>query len=151
MYSEKATDSEEIKNVINNLCKDTVLELALNFGSDYRQKAFETIENAHKFIIKLKETNEAVGLFGLIPITEHSAGIFLLTTDNLHKGNIVTFLKQARKQVNEWSNDYKLIMDYCYKQNKTIQKWLTLLGFKPSEHQDIDFQIYYKGDISLYE
>lgn len=152
MYSEVAENNEEMKYVLGNLCDDTILELRKIFGENYETPALNEINQlTTKYLIKLKSNNEPVGLFGLVPqLNPKTAGIFLLTTDNLHKGNVITFLKQAKKQVNEWLNDYDLIMDNCYKKNLTIQKWLRLLGFRPSRHHNDDFQVYYKGDIGLY-
>ena len=157
MYSElldKTTNNSiyVIEAVLNNLCEDTKKELKKIYSenSDYLNSVFEAIKNTDIYLIRLKSNNEPVGIYGLIPQENNSAGIYLLTTDNLHKGNVITFLKQAKKQVNEWLKDYKSIMDNCYKQNETIKKWLTLLGFQPSEYQDEDFQIYFKGDLSLY-
>ncbi|MCD8378060.1 MAG: hypothetical protein LUB59_04650, partial [Candidatus Gastranaerophilales bacterium] len=69
---------------------------------------------------------------------------------NMYQGNIVTFLKQARKQIDIWANKYDLILDNCCKKNEKIKKWLRLLGFKPSEYQNDKFRIYYRGDIKLY-
>lgn len=160
MYSELVDKTtykaiSEVEAVLNNLCEDTKTELKKIFNSsensDYLCNTFDIIRNSDIHIIKLRHSNEPVGLYGLIPQDKESAGIFLLTTDNLHKGNVITFLKGARKQVEQWSESYKLIMDNCYKKNDTIIKWLKLLGFQPSEIQDEDFQIYYKGDISLYD
>ena len=68
----------------------------------------------------------------------------------MHKGNVIKFLREAKKQVNQWTKEYKLIMDNWYKQNTTILKWLLLLGFKPSQYENEKFQIYYKGDINEY-
>ena len=140
-----------VERVLETLHADTVAELKKKYGVDYIRLTFEAIKDSEIHVIRLQKTKEPVGLYGLIQDTESSAGIFLLTSENLHKGNLITFLKRARKQINEWSKEYQLIMDYCDKQNKTIIKWLTLLGFKPSQYEDEDFQIYYKGDISLYE
>ena len=151
MFSEYAENESEINHVIENLCDDTVLELHTMFGDEYKKIVCEEIRQlTTKYLIKLKETNEPVGLFGLLPQGINSAGVFLLTTDNLHKGNVITFLKRAKQQIDEWFEDYDLIMDRLYKKNQTIKKWLRLLGFKPSEFQNDDFQVYYKGDIGLY-
>ncbi len=151
MYSTITRNTREIKYVLNNLCEATAIELEKIFGNNYRFKVYNLIRAlAKKYVIKLKKTGEPVGLFGLIPQNNDSAGIFLLTTNNLHKGNIITFLKGAKKQIEDWGLEYKLIMDSCYKQNEIIKKWLILLGFKPSGYQDDDFQVYYKGDIGLY-
>jgi len=162
MYSEVATDKTQIEYVLDNLCDDTVVELKAMYGDTYKQIVFEEILKTYSHLIKLKSTGEPVGLFGLIEQNSkcgnellhnsrsRTAGIFLLTTDNLHKGNIILFLRRAKSQIQEWLNSYDLIMDRCYKKNLTIQKWLRLLGFKPSEFQDDDFQIYYKGNIRLY-
>lgn len=151
MYASISRNTKEIKYVLNNLCDDTVLELVKLFGNNYKFKTFNIIRAlSKKYIIKLKHTNEPVGLFGLIPQSNNTAGIFLLTTDNLHKGNVITFLRSAKRQIEDWQSEYKLIMDSCYKKNETIKKWLRLLGFKASVYQDNDFQVYYKGDIGLY-
>lgn len=151
MFSEYAENESEINHVIENLCDDTVLELHTMLGDEYKKIVCEEIRQlTTKYLIKLRKTQEPVGLFGLLPQGKNSAGIFLLTTDNLHKGNVITFLKRAKKQVDEWSKEYGLIMDNCYKKNLTIQKWLRLLDFKPSEFQNDDFQVYYKGNIGLY-
>ena len=153
MYAERIKNLREVRTVIDNLCDDTVIELKKTLGKNYKQKTFQIIRaiRKEKFIIKLKNTNEPVGVFGLIPVNDNAGGIFLLTCDNLHKGNLITFLKGARKQTDEWCEEYKLIMDKLYKKNETIKKWLRLLGFKPSEYQDNDFQVYYKGNLSYYE
>lgn len=150
MFSELSDNESEIRYVIDNLCEDTVIELKTMFGENYKEVVCEEIRQlTTKYLIKLKETNEPVGLFGLLPQGINSAGVFLLTTDNLHNGNVITFLKRAKKQIEEWSEEYDLIMDRLYKKNQTIKKWLRLLGFKPSEFEDDEFQVYYKGDISL--
>ena len=151
MFSELSDNESEIRYVIDNLCEDTVIELKTMFGENYKEVVCEEIRQlTTKYLIKLKETNEPVGLFGLLPQGINSAGVFLLTTDNLHNGNVITFLKRAKKQIEEWSEEYDLIMDRLYKKNQTIKKWLRLLGFKPSEFEDDEFQVYYKGDIGLY-
>ena len=141
---------QNIEYVLNNLCNDTKEELIRLFGKKYFVNTFEIIDNTEIHIIKLEKNNEPVGLYGIIPQSETSAGIYLLTTDNLHKGNIFKFLRTAKKQVSVWSKKYKLLMDNLYKKNKTIMKWLLLLGFKPSEHENENFQIYYIGDINEY-
>lgn len=150
MYYSITRNIKEIKYVLNNLCEDTVVELVKLFGNNYKFKTFCLIRALNKkYIIKLKHTNEPVGLFGLIPQSDDSAGIFLLTTNNLHKGNMITFLKGAKRQIEDWQSEYKLIMDSCYKKNEIIKKWLRLLGFKASIYQNDDFQVYYKGDITV--
>jgi hypothetical protein len=155
MYSELLNKNTHnaifiVEAVLNNLCEATVTELKKINGEDYLSKTFDTIKDTDIHVIRLKSNHEPVGLYGLIELSKTSAGIYLLTTDNLHKGNIIKFLREAKLQVNQWTKEYKLIMDNCYKKNINIQKWLLLLGFKPSEHQDENFQIYYKGDINEY-
>jgi hypothetical protein len=152
MYCELTHDKDVVFSVLNNLCEDTVIELKAIFGDDYVNKTWVTINKNKMYLIRLKCSNAPVGLFGLISLKKYkkSAGIFLLTTDDLHKGNMFTFLKCAKKQVDSWADEYDLIMDNCYKKNLKIKKWLKLLNFKPSEYQDDDFQIYYRGNINEY-
>ena len=153
MYAEKIKSLIAVRQVLNNLCDDTILELEKTLGKDWKKKAFQIIRAIKKerYIIKLKENHKPVGLFGLIPLGEKVGGIFLLTSDELHKGNLITFLKSARKQIDNWCNDYELIMDSLYKENQTIKKWLQLLRFKPSTFEDENFQVWYRGNINLFK
>lgn len=153
MYSELIRKSKNVTHVLNNLCNDTELELIANFGTDYRNHVQTELKRLQRkyYVIKLKDNNEPVGLYGLIPVKKRVAGIFLLTTDNLHKGNVIRFLRGCKKQINLWQNDYDLIMDLQYKKNETVKKWLKTLGFEASEmFQNDNFQVYYKGNIGLY-
>ena len=155
MYSERLDKNNynsvlPVEYVLENLHKDTADELKKIYGKHYIIKAFNEIKDTDIFVIRLKSTNEPVGLYGLIPQSSKSAGIYLLTTKNLYNGNIIKFLRESKKQIHKWQAEYNLIMDYCSKENKIIQKWLTLLGFQPSNYQDDNFQIYYWGDLSLY-
>ena len=103
MYSAITRNTREIKQVLNNLCDDTVIELVKTFGKDYKRQTFAILRRlSKKYVIRLKQTNEPVGLFGLIPLNDDSAGIFLLTTDNLHKGNLITFKDQNILTVNKY-------------------------------------------------
>ncbi len=156
MYAEKFNNQcNDVIHVIENLSHSTAVEMVGIFGYPYENILYQAIlqNKTESYVIKLKKTNEAVGLFGLTAqnLNKKSAGIYLLTTDNLKKGNIITFLKEAKKQVDVWTDKYDLLMDTCFKENKTIVKWLTLLGFKPSQYQDDNLQLYFKGDLSLYE
>lgn len=136
--------------VILNLSPKTEEEVKKVFGSNYTYGLVQELFDTEMYVIKLKETGEPVGVYGVKELKKTSAGIYLLTTDKLHNGNMITFLKEARKRVILWEQQYRLLMDTCYKKNKTIIKWLTLLGFKPSIYEDKYFQIYYKGDINEY-
>lgn len=100
MFSIIANNKKEIEYVIENLCFDTVVELKALFGDIYKEVILNEInKTATKYLIKLKSTEEPVGLFGLLPQGNKSAGIFLLTTDNLYKGNKILFLKRAKEQI----------------------------------------------------
>lgn len=153
MYIDYSLTEDNLRFVIDNLCMDAVTELKALFGTFYKVETFDYLKSAkYKYLIRLKSNNEIVGIFGILPQNPDTGGIFLLTTDNIHNGNIITFLRGAKKQIKLWEKDFKLIMDSCYKQNLIVKKWLELLGFKPSEkYQDKYFQIYYKGDLSLFK
>jgi len=152
MYGEKVTTPKEIKYVLARLNKEAIRELKLLFGSNYKNNVFQIIQKAQgeKFVIKLQKTDEPVGLFGIISEGVSVGGIFFLTTENLHLGNKIKLLKGAKRQIKIWEKKYKLILDSCHKGNKTIEKWLSLLGFQPSVLQDKDIRIWYKGDLNVY-
>lgn len=153
MYAEQVKKSKEVSFVLNNLCADTEKELIANFGNDYKNYVINELKRLQRkyFVIKLKANNEPVGIYGLIPVKKRVAGIFLLTTDNLHKGNVIGFLRGCKKQIDLWQKDYDLIMDLQFKENETVKKWLKTLGFQASElYQNDNFQVYYRGNIGLY-
>lgn len=157
MYQEKAIKLKEVRYVLERLSKEAVAELQKFFGNDYKNVTFQIIRasKGEKYLIRLAKNNEPVGVFGIIPqgVNENDkvGGIFFLATDNIHKGNKIKFLKGAKKQIAIWEKEYELLMDSCHKDNKTVAKWLYLLGFKPSKFEDDDIQIYYKGNIELYK
>ncbi len=148
----RTSSLKEITVVLSELCDAAKEELRKIYGDDFIYPVAEEIIKAQqKAFIRLKSTDEAVGVFGLTDQGNKVGGIFLLTTDNLYKGNMTTLLRGAKKQIKEWEKDYDLLLDNCCKKNIHIQKWLELLGFKPSEeYQDDNFQIYYKGNPGLY-
>ncbi len=147
MYSQRATSIKDIRYVLDNLNPEAVYELKTLFGESYKKNAFQIIRaTTIKNIIKLKDTNEPVGVYGLIPMKNPKhCGIFFLTTNNLQKGNITKLLREAKKQIAIWETQYETIMDSCHKSSETIKKWLTLLGFKPSGWEDNNIHVYYKG------
>ncbi len=149
MFSKKVTRLKDVRYVLERLNNEAVAELKKIYGTDYLRQTFDAIKDTEIFVIRLKSNNEPVGVFGIIPQDEKVGGIFFLTTDNLHKGNNIKLLKGAKRQIAIWEQKYELIMDSCHKDNKTVAKWLHLLGFKPSKFEDNDIQIYYKGDIEL--
>lgn len=153
MYACEISDNSEIEFVLDNLCPEAKEELFKIFGKKYKNAVMnilECIAPKYKNIIKLKQNNMPVGIFGLIPENK-KAGIFFLTTDTMKKGNILTLLIQAKEYIKVWEKEFNLLMDSCYKKNSKIKKWLALLGFEPSQYQDDDFQVYFKGDLSLYK
>lgn len=164
MYSQLATSTKEIRYILDNLNPEAVSELKTLFGESYKKNAFQIIKAVtNKHVIKLEKTKEPVGVYGIIPMgvnkgadksnlqagkfteKKNICGIFFLTTENLHKGNKIKLLREAKKQIEIWGTQYETILDSCHKSSKTIKKWLTLLGFKPSGWEDNDIHVYYKG------
>lgn len=150
MYSQPLKKYSDFLKVILNLSPKTEEEVKRLYGSNYTYALVQELFDTEMHVIKLVENNEPVGVYGVKELKKNSAGIFLLTTDKLHNGNMIKFLREAKKQIILWEQQYDLLMDNCYKRNKTIIKWLTLLGFKPSIYEDNYFQIYYKGNINEY-
>lgn len=151
MYIDANVSFDETCMLLSKLCNKAKEVLEALYGKDFVSiVANQIIEGPEKAFIRLKSTDEAVGIFGLTDQGDKVGGIFLLTTDNLCKGNMTTLLRGAKKQIREWERSYDLLLDNSCKKNTHIQKWLKLLGFKPSDLQDENFRIYYKGNLSLY-
>lgn len=146
MYVDDITVND-INFVVAHLCNKAIEELRVKFGRSFRYDTLSYLYNVpFRFIktIKLKETGETVGLFGIIPLTNDSAGIFFLSTEKLYEGNMFLFLRETKKQIEAWNSKYEILLDDCYKQNKSVIKWLKILGFKPTTDEDKNFQIYQK-------
>lgn len=146
MYVDDITVND-INFVVAHLCNKAIEELRVKFGNSFRYDTLCYLYNVpFRFIktIKLKKTGETVGLFGLVPLTDDSAGIFFLSTEKLYEGNMFLFLRETKKQIEAWNSKYEILLDDCYKQNKSVIKWLKILGFKPTADEDKNFQIYQK-------
>lgn len=147
MYGDTATE-KEINFVMDNLCSASNNELRDIFGKDYKQKVIEKIlQTEDKNIIKLKSTSEAVGIVGVIKVSPNVGGLFFVSTDYLKKGNMFTLLRDSKRYIQEWSNQYKLLYDQCSKENLLVIKWLEFLRFNLLSSTD-EFNLYYKGELN---
>lgn len=146
MYVDDVTVND-INFVVAHLCNKAIEELRVKFGNSFRYDTLSYLYNIpFRFFktIKLKKTGETVGLFGLVPLIDDSAGIFFLSTEKLYEGNMFLFLRETKKQIEIWNSKFEILLDDCYKQNKSVIKWLRILGFKPTADEDKNFQIYQK-------
>lgn len=145
---EEITEEKEIEDVLDNLHFKTEEELFMSFGIAFKDSILKEIKKTkRKYLIK-KPDGKNAGLFGVIEYNRNAAGIFLLTKNEL-EGYKINFLRQAKRVVDTWAKEYKLLFDCCLEENKKIQKWLLLLGFKPSCYIENGFRMYYKGDVKI--
>ena len=146
---DEISNDNEVRNVLNELHPKTKDELIKIFGKNYKERVFEEIKNAkRKYLIKLDD-NTISGVFGVVEYKENIAGIFFISKDNL-KGHKISLLKKAHEVIRVFSREYELLFDSCYKKNKTIEKWLKMLGFKPSCIEAKGFRVFYIGNINLW-
>ncbi len=147
MYIQNNVTFENLVYIVENLCKEAIEELELLFGQSYKTDGLnflKKIPSENIKLIRLKENNEAVAVFGIVAQDENSAGVFFLSTKNLLKGNMITFLKGTKSCIDEWNQGYKILLDSCCKKNKSVIKWLGFLGFVATNEEDENFQIYKK-------
>lgn len=153
MYKTDKVQINDIAYVLDNLSELTKDEIVYAFGIDFKNEILPKVYLAKEsWLIKLKETDETVGVFGLIEETKDIAGVFFLTTKNLNKGNMIKLLRHAREVVEEWNKKYQLLLDDCFVENEKIVKWLHSLGFKayPAEETG-SFKTFYKGNLQVWE
>ena len=133
MYIDYMPEASEILCLLDNLSELTKQELVLSFGKDYQDKVINLLSISKcLYLIKLKSNNNAVGMFGLLEENKKTAGIFFLTSDEIYQGNMIKLLKTSKVVIDEWLEDYEVLLDDCHKDNKKVKKWLEFLGFKPS-------------------
>lgn len=138
-------DNKAIDYIIENLCDKAIDELLIKFGKSYEYDTkiyLYSIPFKNIKIIRLKNNDEPVALFGYIPLENNSAGIFFLSTNNLYEGNMIKFLKGTKHYIDEWSKEYPILLDDCYKKNDSVIKWLKFLKFEPTTTESDNFQIY---------
>lgn len=134
MYCVIANDLIEIEEIIEKLSGLTVEEAIIRFGNNWKKEVKTIINLAkEKFVIRLKNSNIPVGVFGLIEESEDVAGIFLLLSEEIKKGNMIHLIRESKKVVDDWSKNYKALLDDCHYENEKIIRWLMMLGFKPTE------------------
>ena len=123
-----------VEEVIDKLIGLTVEELIIRFGFEWKKEVKAIVNLAkEKYVIRLKENDEPVGLFGIIEETQDVAGIFLLMSEEIKKGNMIHLIRQSKAIVDDWMKDYKALLDDCHFENEKIIRWLMFLGFKPTD------------------
>lgn len=131
MYIDYAPKFDEVVEVIDDLSELTKEELVLSFGKKYREKIINILSlSEFLYLIRLKNDNSPIGIFGLIEEDCYSAGIFFLTTDKLYQGNMIKMIKTSKIIIDEWLKSYNVLFDDCHKNNLKIKKWLEFLGFE---------------------
>lgn len=134
MYCVIADDFIEIEEVIDKLIGLTVEELITRFGFEWKKEVKAIVNLAkEKYVIRLKENDEPVALFGIIEETQDIAGIFLLMSEEIKKGNMIHLIRQSKAIVDDWMKNYKALLDDCHFENEKIIRWLMFLGFKPTD------------------
>ena len=133
MYIDYMPETSEILCLLDNLSELTKQELILSFGKNYKDKVINLLSISKcLYLIKSKSNNNAVGMFGLLEEDKKTAGIFFLTSDEIHQGNMIKLLKTSKVVIDEWLEDYEVLLDDCHKENIKVRKWLEFLGFKPN-------------------
>ena len=147
MYIDSNVTFPDIIYIVKNLCNKAIDELKILFGESYKVDTLfflTKISPEDIKLIKLKQNKKPTAIFGIVKENEKTAGVFFLSTDDLYKGNMISFLKETREQINKWGKTYEVLLDSCYKKNKSVIKWLNFLGFEATNEEDNNFQIYMK-------
>lgn len=134
MYAVVEPDFDEIEYVLDNLSDLTVEELIFAFGYEWKKEIKTLLKFVKElYVIRLKKDDSAVGLFGIDEISQKSAGIYLLLSEEIKKGNMIHLIRESKKVVEKWLEEYDELLDDCHYENEKIIRWLMLLGFKPTD------------------
>lgn len=117
----------DILYILENLREEDRFELFLQYGKNWKKKAFSRLKRS-KMII-LKEENGVPFAMGGIEGIDDIACVWLLTTQNVEHYKI-KLLKKIKKELELNSSKYRIYFNYICKTNKQAKKWLSKLGFR---------------------
>ena len=117
----------DILYILENLREEDRFELFLQYGKNWKKKAFSRLKRS-KMII-LKEENGVPFAMGGIEGIDDIACVWLLTTQNVEHYKI-KLLKKIKKELELNSSKYRIYFNYICKTNRQAKKWLSKLGFR---------------------
>ncbi len=158
MYKTKAS-ANDIKYILDNLRAEDREELEAAHGKSWNPIVFEKIIDCEDVNIGISEkTKNPVLMWGVVPEElparclcsdffdgrkkEYIGCIWLLSTNEIEQ-NYICFLKNAKKQMQIYEKEYKILCNQVHKANKGAINWLKWLGLKFKPYTE-DFMFFYK-------
>ena len=118
---------KDILYILENLREEDRFELFLQYGNNWKKKAFLRLKKS-KMII-LKEDNGFPFAMGGIEGIDDIACVWLLTTQKVEHYK-TKLLKEIKKELDLNSSKYQVYFNYICTSNKQAKKWLSKLGFR---------------------
>lgn len=121
-------DVIDLQNRLRKQDKDEVKALI----SVYSKKALEMCFRESDEVYSAKQDNNVICMFGISKNSEGNGVPWLLGSD-LVSDIPITFIRESRKYVREFLNEYGYLENYVDVRNELSIQWLKWLGFKIEE------------------
>lgn len=139
MYRAEA-NIEDCKYILDNLRAEDKIEVETTLGKDWKELTLQALEKSGfpYLLAKTKENDTPVLIAGAWPTEKNNpsvATVWLLSTPEIEKHQIC-FLKEMKKELEEYDKNFGLIYNQIYKTNHIAKKWLKWAGFRfPAEER----------------
>ncbi len=133
MYREKNIKIEDIKYILDNIRDEDRLEAESTLGKDWKKSLLSDLLNSNqKFILAKTKTNKIpVLIAGAWAVGNNNSigAIWMLSTPEIVNHQI-SFLKEMKKELKKYDEDFSILYNKLYKENKLAKNWLKWAGFR---------------------
>ena len=127
-------DFESVEYVLDNLREEDKIECINSRGINYKDSILNDLKNTkNKFLLaKTKKDNIPVliaGAWAKDNVNTSVGIVWLLSTKEIEKHQI-SFLKEMKKEIEEYDKEFAILFNEIYKSNHLAKKWLKWVGFR---------------------
>lgn len=113
--------------ILENIRDQDASELKAAHGNNWKETTFKNILESDYYIGYSKD-DKPVLVFGVAKKSDDIGIIWMLSTQEITEQ--ISFLRQAKKFVENCSNNYQVLCNFVHEENSLAIKWLISLGFK---------------------
>lgn len=132
MMYRKDKNEKDIRYILEHLRDEDKHEMIISKGEDYIEKYTQEVMNSNDyFVLGCKKSDDTpVCMGGCARTQEKGMGVvWLLSTPEIVNYQIC-LLKNIKKDIKEFDEDYWMTFNYIFSENILAKKWLEKFGYK---------------------
>ncbi|MDP6213163.1 MAG: DUF2833 domain-containing protein [Candidatus Thalassarchaeaceae archaeon] len=138
-YTIRPSIHSDIFYVAHRMREEDVAEVRAAGGLDPVQALIEGFKNSRQ-CYTAEWKGEPFIMFGVAPVDDVSGAVWLLGTPTVTKAR-VAFLKESRRIIDEFHDDFPLLFNFVDARNKVHIRWIEWLGFTfINNHESFGFE-----------